>query len=108
MAAGGALAVDTAELDEVAARLRRVVDEVDDAGHGLAGLRGVLGLAVGAQAVFDALADLSRQWEDRATSLGEDAAHLRLLVEQASALYRSCEGEVAGLLCLPGAGTGVG
>ncbi|MGJ7442594.1 hypothetical protein [Aquipuribacter sp. MA13-6] len=99
---GGVLAVDTAELDELCERLRRTADAVQDAGRGVHALAGLGGLAVGADAVLDALSDLVRQWGATASVLGDDAVGLGLAVQQARTAYESCEGRVSGLVCVRG------
>lgn len=99
---GGVLAVDTAELDELCERLRRTADAVEDTGRGVHGLAGLGGVAVGADALLDALSDLVRQWGSLASALGQDTLGLGLAVQQASTAYESCEGRVSGLVCVRG------
>lgn len=96
------LAVDTAELDDLCARLRRTADAVEDLGRGVHGLAGLAGLAVGADAMLDALSDLVRQWGSTATALGQDTIGLTLAVQRARAAYESCEARVSGLVCVRG------
>ncbi|WP_380166744.1 hypothetical protein [Jannaschia sp. R86511] len=98
----GVLAVDTAELEELCGRLRRTADALEAGAGSLHGLTGLAGLAVGADAVLDALSDLARQWQGRAAVLADDAVGLGLLVEQAASTYESCEGRVSGLVCVRG------
>ncbi len=99
---GGVLAVDTAELEELCARLRRTSDAVLDAGDGVRGLQQLGGVGVGADAMLDGLSDLSRQWTALAVVLGDDVLGLGRQVEQARTAYESCEGRVAGALCVRG------
>lgn len=99
---GGVLAVDTDELEELCGRLRRTSDAVVDAGQGVRGLQQLGGLGVGADAVLDALSDLVRQWGALASGLDQDVLGLALQVEQARTAYESCEGRVAGAVCISG------
>lgn len=91
---GGRLTVDTDELDALIDRLRRAEVELATAGDGVADLGGVSGLAVGAQAVFDALADLSRQWLPRVDAVVAEAEAMRATVTAARERYVSTEQDV--------------
>lgn len=98
---GTVLAVDTADLDEIAERLRRAADDLRAAGEGLAQLSGVGVLGVGADAVFDAVSDLGRQWCVRSEDLDSAASTLRRSFEGARQAYEQCEGSTGNLMGAP-------
>ncbi len=101
-AGGGVLAVDTVELDELAHRLQRAGTELSDVAAGVPGLQGLGALAVGADAVADALSDLVRQWSGAAEVLAADTEGVGLAVAGARRSYESCEDRVVGMVCVRG------
>lgn len=94
----GSVAVDATDLDEGAQRLDRVVEDLGRAGEELAGLGGTSGMAVGADALLDALGDLARAWCARLDRLEGEATVLREELREARERYEANERDVVSLL----------
>ncbi len=96
------IVVDLDGLLELSGRLYAVGTVLEDV---CGELRSVGGLAVGAQAVHDAVSDLSVSWDRSAGALVTHAGSLAWAVHEARQRYEACETRVGGL-AIPAWGPG--
>lgn len=87
---GDCIRVDTTVLDEAVERVSRAAEDAVDAGSGLDRLT-VAGVAVGGQALHDALADLVRLWTGRLDRTGTAARGLAGSLREARWQYAATE-----------------